>query len=320
MPPQSPPLTMPSLQTPQTLRAALTSCTALLADCGVDSPRLSAEVLVAATLQMERNELLKVLIITPEHPLSSEECCRIEEFTARRANGEPVAYIVGHKEFYGRDFRVTPATLVPRPETELLVELAAQAAQDISTCTQPSPETIHPVFTDLGTGSGCIAVTLALALPGWQGIAVDISSTALAVAKHNAETHGAKNLRFVRADFTQPLLAPLSLHLLVSNPPYISEEEYTDLDHEVRSFEPKSALVPVLPPSCRGKAHGLEHAYSIIEEAERVLCPGGWLFMEIGFQQGPALLTSLAPEHWRNCRIHTDLAGLDRVLAAQKTT
>ncbi len=294
------------------LREQLSAFTRLLREKGVDSPRLSAEVLLAAALGLERNELLKRLILTPDAPVAEAERNRAQELVARRAAGEPVAYIVGVREFYGRDFAVSPATLVPRPETEMLVDLALEEAGR-------HPEGHRGVFTDFGTGTGCIAITLALALPHWRGLALDISDAALLTARANAQRHNTRNLRLIRANFTVPPLASDSLDLLVSNPPYISDDEYAALDREVRDFEPKSALVPALCgffPTV--KASGLEHAYIIIHEATRLLAPGGLLLMEIGATQAKPLLAALPSETWRESRVHKDLAGLDRVLTARK--
>ena len=256
---------------------------------------------------------------------------------ARRAKGEPVAYITGVKEFYGRDFIVSPATLVPRPETELIVDMALEEA---------GRRPAGGLFADFGTGTGCIAVSLALALPRWRGLALDISEKALLTARANARRHKTRNLGFARADFTLPPLAPDRLDLLVSNPPYVSEEEYAALDREVRDFEPKSALVPspagpggfadcFCPPvgqnawavhpkrlGCGffspGKATGLEHAVSVLDSAARLLKPGGLLLMEIGHAQAQPLLAGLGPDAWSEGMVRKDLAGLDRVLSVRK--
>ena len=296
------------------LQALITSFALRLRQSGTDSPRLSAEVLLAHALGLERNDLLKRLILEPETGLSNEEHRRVEAFVARRANGEPVAYIVGVKEFYGRDFDVSPATLVPRPETELLVELALEEATRLALDHGGR-------FADFGTGTGCIAVTLALDLPRWRGLALDINNGALRVARANARLHEANNLLFARADFTAPPLAPDSLDILISNPPYVSEKEYAALDREVREFEPKPALVPALSPANPASpepASGLEHISAIICQANRLLKPDGLLLMEIGNSQGSAVFDALSRSGWGEGIIHKDLAGLDRVLIARK--
>jgi release factor glutamine methyltransferase len=168
------------------------------------------------------------------------------------------------------------------------------------------------VFADLGTGTGCIAVTLALELPHWRGIAVEKSPAALRIARANAIRLGAENLCLALADFRTPPVPPALLDLLLSNPPYVSEAEYHALSREVRAFEPKSALVP-----CSGGVSGLEDAEALIPLARTLLKPGGLLLMEIGCRQGPALLSRLQGSDWAEARLHKDLAGLDRVLAVQ---
>lgn len=296
------------------LQALINSFVLRLRQSGTDSPHLSAEVLLAHALGLERNELLKRLILEPETKISAKELQRAESFVTRRENGEPVAYIVGAKEFYGRDFNVSPATLVPRPETELLVELALEEAARLALDR-------GGLFADFGTGTGCIAVTLALDLPRWRGLALDISDDALRVARTNARLHQADNLLLARADFTAPPLAPDSLDILISNPPYVSEKEYAALDREVREFEPKPALVPVLSrpdPALPERISGLEHIRVIINEAKRLLKPDGLLLMEIGHRQGSAVFDALSRSGWGEGILHKDLAGLDRVLIARK--
>ena len=217
-----------------------------------------------------------------------------------RLAGEPVAYLTGRREFYGRDFLVDSSTLIPRPETEHLVEAALEFFRD--------GETIR--FLDLGTGSGCIAVTLAAERPLWKGTAVDISSGALAVAKRNAEANGVSGaLEFLQADFTLPLpLAAGSFDLVVSNPPYISEEEYAGLDPGVRNFEPRSALVP--------GPEGLEHPRAVEAAARALLKEGGLLLMEHGYLQGDACRALCPDAYWKDMRTGRDLAGKDRFLSA----
>ena len=299
-----------------TLREYLLTTTTTLEKAGVDSPRLSAEVLLAHALQVERNELLKRLIMEPEQELNPERAEAALALAARRAQGEPVAYVVGCKEFYGRDFTVTPATLIPRPDTELLVDLALNHAAQLQKQRSPVTNAFPLLFADLGTGSGCIAVTLALELPAWEGVATDISKDALRVAHANARAHEVKNLSFARANFIHPLFAPQSLFLLVSNPPYISTEALHGLSPEVRDFEPQSALVPTLHAGAQ--ASGLEHISQIIEHAATALRPQGILLMEIGYDQGQAALALCPASCWRHAALHQDLAGHDRVLVAER--
>lgn len=288
------------------LREQLTLLTRLFQERNVDSPELSAQVLLAHALGLDRSELLKRLILQPDALLDEETRHRAGNLAGRRARGEPVAYILGNKEFYGREFAVSPDVLIPRPETELLVDLALAAAPCL-----PEPA----LFADFGTGSGCLAVSLALELPRWRGLALDISARALRLAARNAAALGARKLCCIQGDFTRPPLAAASLALLVSNPPYVSEAEHALLSPEVRDFEPKSALVP---QDSASPAHGLEHALAVMEQASRLLRPGGLLLMEIGCTQGAALMAALPPSLWSERIVHRDLAGLDRVIAARR--
>lgn len=306
----------------QALDRALRAFAAELSASGVDSPRLSAELLLARALGIDRSSLLKLLLLEPEKRLDTHVLDLARSLVQRRSRGEPVAYILGFREFYGRDFKVTPDTLIPRPETELLVDLTLERARSL-----PRPG----IFADFGTGSGCLAVTLACELPLWRGVALDISRPALAVARENARRNcpeKARNLLWLEADFALPPLAPASLDLLAANPPYVSEAEYRTLEPGVRSFEPKSALVPATSGVRRRKetaapheepcASGLEDGLAVMDAAARLLRPGGWLLMEIGCGQGRAFLQALDPAVWTRGRIHTDLASLDRALTARR--
>lgn len=290
-----------------TLRTTLKSYTDRLAKAGVDSPRLSAEVLFAAASGVPRMELMKRLILDPDAAVEESILPLADAFIARRERGEPAAYITGVKEFYGRDFAVTPATLIPRPDTETLVEIAIAFAKTVSGSAAPE-------FIDLGTGSGAIAVTLGLELPAWRGVAMDISSEALAVAKRNARTHGAGNIRFLHGDFCGDDFPAGPFDMIVANPPYVSEAEYADLSKEITSFEPKTALVPPVPG-----ADGLEHLRAILAMAAPRLKKGGMMLMEIGSSQGSALTAhASASPAWEKIRIEPDLAGLPRVFAAMR--
>ena len=287
-----------------TIRSFITSQTNRLTVAGVDSPRLSAEMLLAFVLGVERTELVKDMLVNPNRTIPDECLPHIEALTRRREQGEPAAYIVGIKEFFGRDFTVTPATLIPRPDTETLVEAALDFAQKYF-ITSGS-------FIDLGTGSGAIAITMALELPTWEGHAVDISPAALSVAQHNANNLGATNVMFTLYDFLSANLPGAPFDLIVANPPYVSEKEYQTLSREVRVFEPKSALVPDT-----ANASGLEYLLSIMDNAAFFLKPGGKLFLEMGFNQGDALLAHSAASKtpWENACIFPDLAGLPRVFS-----
>lgn len=324
---------------PASMRSLLGEMTRLFQEKGIDSPRLSAEVLLAASLKKSREEFLAEYIMDGDRLLLDSQLKTAREFCHRRSEGEPVAYILGKKEFYSRTFTVTSAVLIPRPETELVIDLVLDWVRDMR------PSSPSPSFADFGTGSGCIAVTLALELPRWRALALDKSPAALAVAQNNALRLGAEKLAFVQADFIAPPLVPGSLDILVSNPPYVSETEYSLLSPEVRCFEPKQALVPetgspvvevsgqpaishisepfdrkscLSPVACPPPDSGLEAILLVINQARSLLKPGGALFMEIGWQQGAALLEYMDSKVWGNIVLHKDLAGLHRVVSAER--
>ena len=263
---------------------------------GTEAPATVAALLLCHVLGIDK----VALVAHSEEEVPADAERRLEALLARRLAGEPAAYLIGRREFYGRDFFVDSGTLIPRPETEHLVEAALEFfgdRQDVR-------------FLDLGTGSGCIAVTLVAERPTWRGAAVDISSAALKTARKNAEANGAADaVTFVEADFTGPLpFACGSFDLVVSNPPYISEEEYAGLDPGVRNFEPRSALVP--GPS------GLEHPRAVEAAARALLKEGGLLLMEHGCLQGDACRALCSDAYWKDMRTGRDLAGKDRFLFA----
>ncbi len=285
---------------------------------GLDSPRLSAELLLCHEQGISRVELAA----HPEQGLTGEQLSRLEGLLRRRAEGEPVAYLLGEREFFGRAFKVSPATLIPRPDTELLIELTLHFFSSGSHATH---------FADLGTGSGCIAVTLCAERPGWTGIATDLSLRALKVARHNASQHGVSpRLLFVRNDFLFPSLCPASLDLIVSNPPYVSLAEYVGLSPEIRDFEPVSALVPsfmddggkrhahVSKPGSDVELTGLEHVKAVARAAWTALKQNGLLLMEHGHGQGEAIRLWLENHNWMNVETFQDLSGRDRVTTARR--
>ena len=266
-----------------------------------DAPALTAQLLLCHVLGIDR----VALIAHSEETVPPADGARLEALLSRREQGEPLAYILGVREFYGRDFAVNPHTLIPRPETEHLIETALEFFDKRGMADKPLR------FIDLGTGSGCIAVTLAAERPAWQGAALDISQGALETARRNAEANGV-SLSFLQADFTQPLsFEPASFDLVVSNPPYISEEEYAELDAGVRDFEPRSALVP--------GPEGMEHPRAVEEVARRLLRPGGLFLMEHGWLQGEACRALCHTDFWNDVHTGCDLAGKDRFLFAVRT-
>jgi release factor glutamine methyltransferase len=265
---------------------------------GVDSPRLSAELLAAHVLGCSRLSLN----LERARVLSDDEYAALDALVARREAGEPVAYILGFKEFYGLDFAVSPAVLIPRPETEHIVE-AVEAAFSKDQSFR---------FADLGTGSGILAVTIAVLFPKARGVAVDISPEALAVAESNARAHNvADQLQFVQADFTRESVEG-EFDLVVSNPPYVSEPEFAAASHEVTGYEPTGALV--------SGPDGLDHIRAMLPGVAAMLKPGGRLFMEIGYDQAKIITSIILDKYalFEEVGVQKDLAGLDRVVCARK--
>jgi len=228
----------------------------------------------------------------PERALGAEAVGRFAELLERRAAGEPVAYLLGEREFYGRRFGVSPAVLIPRPETELIVELVLARLTAAAT----------PRVLDLGTGSGALAVTLALELPGARVCAVDRSPAALEVARANAAALGAR-VDWVESDWFAAL-APGRFDFIVANPPYIADDDPHLAEGDVR-FEPRGALAS-------GTA-GLDDLRRIAAAAPGFLAPGGWLLMEHGYDQAAAVRALLVAAGLADVGSARDLAGIERV-------
>jgi release factor glutamine methyltransferase len=267
---------------------------------GVESPRLDAELLLAHVLEVNRAAILT----RPDRRLTPKQLTRFRYLVDRRAAREPLAYIVGHREFYGLDFVVNPAGLIPRPETELLVEFALLLGRRLAQ-EQPSPLRI----ADVGAGSGAIAVALAVHLPGATVYAVDESAAALAVTAENARRHHvAERVHLLQGDLLAPL--PGAVHLLTANLPYVTSEEWERLPPEIHDHEPRAAL--------DGGPDGLALIGQLLSVAGACLYPGGAILLEIGASQGAAA-TDLACRHFPRAevRLHQDYAGLDRLIVVQ---
>ncbi len=247
---------------------------------------LEAELMIAHGLGRNRAWLYAHL----DDPV--DEVDAIQALIERRRDGEPVAYILGRREFYGRDFVVTPDVLIPRPETELLIDLALEL---------PLPDNARAL--DIGTGTGCIALTLSAERPGWTVMASDISSRALEVARRNRQRLGLDRVELFQAD-VYPSSDSLDLNLIVTNPPYINEKDHHLNEGDVR-FEPRTALTP--------GADGLDVIRRIVDTAPRHLVTGGWLLIEHGHDQGAAVAGLLRGHGLTDVRTRPDLAGLDRV-------
>lgn len=258
----------------------------------LDTARRDAELLLRHVTGKDR----AFLLTHADDEVASAELARYEQFLARRAQHEPIQYIVGEQEFYGLVLRVTPDVLIPRPETEHLVEAV------LGRVSKNAPLRI----ADVGTGSGAIAIALAHALPHATITALDSSRAALEVARQNAKRHRLENrIRFLESDLLDAV-AEESFDAIVSNPPYISDDEV--LEEQVRSYEPHSALYA--GPS------GLEIDRRLIPQAWRGLNPRGWLLMEIGHDQHDAIAALLAD--WDEVEFIHDLQGIPRVAIAKK--
>ena len=273
------------------LRAAIMR----LEDSRVGSPRLNAEVLMMHTLGCDR----AYLYAHPERELNEEELSRYDEHLSERSRGVPSQYITGHQEFYGLDLIVGPGVLIPRPETEHLVE----AVLDLTNHIPPGPHII-----DVGTGSGAIAIALAHELPDAYLYATDISDEALEIARANAtRLQVDDDIEFHKTDLLEGC-PDGKFDIVVSNPPYVGESEQDKVQLEVRKFEPHVAVF--------GGREGLDIYRRLIPEAHRVLRPGRWLALEIGFSQEPQVLSLLVG--WEEVRSIADLQGIPRVIVARK--
>ncbi len=278
------------------VRDALRQAQERLRASGVADAGFEAKYLLRSVLGCTREHLLLAL----DSDLSPSDQCLLDSAIYRRASGEPSAYITGHKEFYGLDFKVDSRALIPRPETELLVELALEFAARHTT--QGAGLTI----ADIGVGCGAIAIALAANLPGARVVATDISPSALKLANENVSSHRVDDrVTLLEGDLLQLVTGPIDI--LVSNPPYIKSEEIHALQREIRDHEPRVAL--------DGGEDGIEVIERLIGQSRDKLRPGGAMFMEIGWGIGHRVLAR-SLELWPDSEVSItpDLAGLDRVL------
>lgn len=279
---------------PVTLKDALTSAIQQLEANHVGSPRLNAETLLMFTLACNR----AYLYAHPEQELNAKDEDRYFDVIAERASGKPSQYITGHQEFWGLDFVVTPSVLIPRPETEHVIEAVLELVRQNPRCK----------LVDVGTGSGCIALALAKELPGAEVHAVDISPEALEVAQANAaRLELASRVRFHQGDLLSGFPVAPHFDLVVSNPPYVGLAEPEKVQRQVREFEPKVAVFS-------GET-GLEVYHRLIPQARARLRPEGWLVMEIGYSIENQVTGML--KGWSEVRIVPDLQGIPRIVAAR---
>ncbi len=279
-----------------TIKSALKTARVKFFGTGISSAALDAELLLSHITGLERAALYREW----DRPLRDDEAAKYNFLTRRRLSGEPVAYITGHKEFMGLDFFVNRSVLIPRPETEHLVEYALKAMPPF------------PVVIDVGTGSGVIAVSLAFFNREATVCATDRSGEALETARLNCARHGVSDRVLLRqGDLLQPVQSCLmagGVDLIAANLPYIAERDLSGLPGEVGMFEPRLAL--------DGGKDGLEHYRRLVPGAAEFLKKGGFLLMEIGFDQGRPARSLFDPQTWE-VEVLQDLAGLDRLVAAR---
>jgi release factor glutamine methyltransferase len=276
----------------QDIQSALTEASQILASSS-DTPELDAEVLLSLILEKNRTYLRT----WPKKQLHAQQRLQYKALLKQRQQGTPIAYIVGVREFWSRDFKVSPDVLIPRPDTELLIELSLPLIPKDKSCK----------LIDLGTGSGAIAVTLATERPYAQVIATDISSAALKIAKQNADRYHCRNIRFLQSSWFSDITEN-SFDLVISNPPYIAPTDPHLHQGDLR-FEPQSALV--------ADENGLKDISVIVESACKHLKEGGYLLIEHGFEQKSPVQAIFESFGYANIQTHTDLGGNPRVTMAQ---
>jgi release factor glutamine methyltransferase len=300
---------------------------------GVPEPRASAEILLAHTLGLSRLDLY----LRYDQPLNPEELARFKALMLRRREGEPVAYLTGHREFWSLDIRVTPAVLIPRPETETLVAAALEAAKSVGAGFKPAPtigETVSrydiapketPPKTEnrkpktpslwgaeVGVGSGAVVIALAKELPSMAWLGLDRSEAALAVARDNARRHAVLHrVHFLQGDLLNGLKPAPAFALLVANLPYVPRAEWERLPREIKAFEPPDALL--------GGEDGLDLIRDLIRQAQQYVKGGGWLLLEVGDGQAPQV-AALVEATGAYDRIETieDFSGMKRVVRARR--
>ena len=266
-------------------------------DAELDTPELDARLLAEAAFGLDALGLVN----RERDEASPERLAALEDLAARRLAGEPVARILGHKEFYGLDFVLNDATLVPRPETELLVDVGLEALKALAA----------PLMLDLGTGSGCVAIAILKHAPHARAIATDLSDAAIAAARENGKRHGVLDRLILRAgSWCGPLLPEESFDLVVSNPPYVESDIIEELQPEVSEYDPRLAL--------DGGEDGLSAYRAIAAGVPARLRPGATLAVEVGSEQGIQVGALFSTAGLVNVDIRKDLAGLDRVVMAHQ--
>jgi release factor glutamine methyltransferase len=256
-----------------------------------------AQSLLAAALNTDRT----YLIINFQQQLTAQQLEAFGELLERRAAGEPLQYITGVQEFFGLEFEVTPAVLIPRPETELIVEEVIRLSRGL--------EDVKVI--DVGTGSGCLAVAIAREIAEATVTAIEISLEAIEVARRNARRHGVEDrVSFLESDLFSQLEADVKVDFIVSNPPYVALSEVKDLQREVRDWEPHLALTD--------GGDGLSFFRRLLADAPRVLRPGGYLLCEMGYAQADSVRALVGPGAWEDERVVADIQGIPRCLVVRR--
>jgi release factor glutamine methyltransferase len=263
-----------------------------LRESHAENPELEASLLLSKVLSINAVDIYAY----PERKVASDKVEEFRQLLERRLRREPVAYILGEKEFYSRPFIVSPDVLIPRPETEILVEEALKVAKNVS----------HPLVVDAGTGSGCIAITISCECQDAQIFATDISFEALLIADANSKRHRVvEKISLVRTDFLSSFEEE-SIDLALSNPPYITDSDFSKLESNVKDFEPKESLL--------GGEDGLNCMRKIVHQAGRVLKNGGWCIVEVGDGQSENVSEIFDYVGFRDVSSVRDLSGIERVI------
>jgi release factor glutamine methyltransferase len=307
-------------QTAWTILELLRWTTAYFRDKGVSEPRASAEVLLAHTLGVSRLDLY----LRYDQPLNPEELARFKALVVRRRQGEPVAYLTGHREFWSLDFEVNPAVLIPRPETETLVAAAVEAIREFrgegqgrrtpAPSPEPPPPTPYTGFLglEIGIGSGAVMIALAKELPDLHLIGVDLSAAALAVARNNARRHGVLDrVHVLQADLLTALKPQAEFDLLVTNLPYVPRKMWESLPRDIKHFEPRQAFL--------GGEDGLDLIRPLIRQAHLYITVGGWVLLEVGDRQAEKVAALFAETRaYERIESIKDFSGIDRVVRARR--
>jgi len=281
-----------------TIAQALVEAAQILRKAGVVESRRDAASLLANVIDRDHT----YLITHADAELSMSDANRLREFTERRAGGEPLQYVLGHQYFFNLDFEVAPGVLIPRPETEILVEKTLSLIG----------QTEEPLICDVGTGSGCIIISLLHDCPGARGVALDISPKALSIAKRNADRLEVSNRVDLRhSDCFAAVTANERFNFIVANPPYVPEGAYETLQREVRDHEPVEALV--------SGPDGLNMIRRLLRDAWDFTRPNGYFLFEIGFDQYEAVLALVSQSKWTLIEVLDDLQSIPRIVVLRKT-